>query len=104
MIRQEKRSSFPRFYFLGDEDLLELLGQSTKEQVIQSHLKKIFAGINSVIISNGFVESIKSLHGEIVKLNTPIKISKSIEVFKIIYDIMQMVWKICLRRIFFRNG
>lgn len=35
---------FPRFYFLGDDDLLEVLGQSTSPSVIQSHLKKLFAG------------------------------------------------------------
>lgn len=39
---QEKRSAFPRFYFLGDDDLLEILGQSTNPTVIQSHLKKLF--------------------------------------------------------------
>ncbi|RXG65512.1 Dynein heavy chain 2, axonemal, partial [Armadillidium vulgare] len=31
----EKRSSFPRFYFIGDDDLLEILGQSTNPEVIQ---------------------------------------------------------------------
>uniref|UniRef100_A0A183FTN2 DHC_N2 domain-containing protein n=1 Tax=Heligmosomoides polygyrus TaxID=6339 RepID=A0A183FTN2_HELPZ len=39
---EEKRSAFPRFYFLGDDDLLEILGQSTNPTVIQSHLKKLF--------------------------------------------------------------
>lgn len=39
-----KRSLFPRFYFLGDEDLLEILGQATRPQIIQSHLKKLFSG------------------------------------------------------------
>lgn len=41
---QEKRSAFPRFYFIGDDDLLEILGQATNPTVIQSHLKKLFAG------------------------------------------------------------
>ena len=41
---QEKRSAFPRFYFIGDDDLLEILGQATNPNVIQSHLKKLFAG------------------------------------------------------------
>ena len=32
---EEKRSAFPRFYFIGDDDLLEILGQSTDPNVIQ---------------------------------------------------------------------
>ena len=42
---EEKRSKFPRFYFIGDDDLLEILGQAKNPIVIQSHLKKLFAGI-----------------------------------------------------------
>lgn len=45
---EEKRGKFPRFYFLGDDDLLEILGQSQNPLVIQMHLKKLFAGINQV--------------------------------------------------------
>lgn len=45
---EEKRLKFPRFYFLGDDDLLEILGQSQNPQVIQMHLKKLFAGIHQV--------------------------------------------------------
>ena len=41
----------PRFYFLGDDDLLEILGQAQNPTVIQSHLKKLFQGINSVQFS-----------------------------------------------------
>jgi len=45
---EEKRGKFPRFYFLGDDDLLEILGQSQNPEVIQMHLKKLFAGIHKV--------------------------------------------------------
>jgi dynein heavy chain 2 len=41
-----------RFYFLGDDDLLEVLGQGASLAVIQPHLKKLFAGIHRVR-SNG---------------------------------------------------
>jgi hypothetical protein len=37
-----------RFYFLGDDDLLEVLGQGASLSVIQPHLKKLFAGISRV--------------------------------------------------------
>jgi len=42
---EEKRSKFSRFYFIGDDDLLEILGQAKNPLVIKSHLKKLFAGI-----------------------------------------------------------
>ncbi|GMT29042.1 hypothetical protein PFISCL1PPCAC_20339, partial [Pristionchus fissidentatus] len=48
---EDKRSAFSRFYFLGDDDLLEILGQSTNPTVIQQHLKKLFQGINRVIFN-----------------------------------------------------
>ena len=45
---EEKRQRFPRFYFIGDDDLLEILGQAKNAEVIQTHLKKLFAGIFKV--------------------------------------------------------
>jgi dynein heavy chain 2 len=45
---EQKRSIFSRFYFIGDDDLLEILGQAKNPVVIQSHLKKLFAGIYKV--------------------------------------------------------
>ena len=45
---EAKRSLMPRFYFIGDDDLLEILGQAKKPAIIQSHLKKLFQGIHKV--------------------------------------------------------
>ncbi|KAI9364365.1 dynein heavy chain and region D6 of dynein motor-domain-containing protein [Zopfochytrium polystomum] len=78
---EEKRSRFARFYFIGDEDLLEILGQAKNPAIIQNHLKKLFAGVHQV----GFDESMTaivsmiSLEGEVVQLKTPVKISADIE-------------------------
>ncbi|EGR34149.1 hypothetical protein IMG5_022750, partial [Ichthyophthirius multifiliis] len=65
---EEKRNKFPRFYFLGDDDLLEILGQSQNPTVIQMHLKKLFAGINKVDFNkdSSQILSIISSHKEIV--------------------------------------
>ena len=41
---EEKRSMLPRFYFIGDDDLLEILGQAKNPEVIQAHLKKLLLG------------------------------------------------------------
>jgi dynein heavy chain 2 len=47
-LLEEKRGRMPRFYFLGDDDLLEVLGQAREPSVMQAHLKKLFAGIHRV--------------------------------------------------------
>ena len=53
---EEKRLKFPRFYFLGDDDLLEILGQAKNPNIIQIHLKKLFAGIHTVQFSQNMDE------------------------------------------------
>ena len=79
---EEKRSAFPRFYFIGDDDLLEILGQATQPVVIQSHLKKLFAGIHTVVFSEEGREIIamKSLEGETVDLVHPVAVTTEVEV------------------------
>ncbi|XP_022659262.1 cytoplasmic dynein 2 heavy chain 1-like [Varroa destructor] len=81
-----KRSLFPRFYFLGDEDLLEILGQATRPQIIQSHLKKLFSGIHRVEFNDGGegglqIEAIISQEGESVRLEQPIRVVREVEVW-----------------------
>ncbi len=49
---ERERASFPRFYFVGDEDLLEIIGNSKNVARIQRHFKKMFAGIASVVLSD----------------------------------------------------
>lgn len=78
---EEKRSLFPRFYFIGDDDLLEILGQSTNPQVIRSHLKKLFQGIYDVDfnIDNQHIVNMKSLDGEVVSLRNQVLITPEVE-------------------------
>ncbi|KAL1260293.1 hypothetical protein QQF64_008120, partial [Cirrhinus molitorella] len=80
---EEKRSAFPRFYFIGDDDLLEILGQATNPTVIHTHLKKLFAGISSVEFDQSFqsITAMKSLEGETVPLQNTISISNDVEVW-----------------------
>ncbi|KAM4566457.1 cytoplasmic dynein 2 heavy chain 1 isoform 3-T3 [Odontesthes bonariensis] len=80
---EEKRSAFPRFYFIGDDDLLEILGQATNPSVIQSHLKKLFAGIHSVLFDEQceHIVAMCSLAGEVVQLRNVVRISSLVEVW-----------------------
>jgi dynein heavy chain 2 len=81
-LNKEKRGVFARFYFIGDDDMLEILGQATNPLVIQTHLKKLFAGIHKVKFDekNEYILAMKSLEGEHVQLTNKVKITHNVEV------------------------
>ena len=80
---EQKRSIFSRFYFIGDDDLLEILGQAKNPAVIQTHLKKLFAGIYKVEFdkNNTQIISMISSANEYVKLRNPVRISDDVELW-----------------------
>ncbi|KAH9121826.1 hypothetical protein AeMF1_006616 [Aphanomyces euteiches] len=66
---ERQRAAFPRFYFVGDEDLLEMIGNSKEPRQIQRHLNKMFAGVAAFeIADNGATTGLVSKEDETVRL------------------------------------
>lgn len=76
---EKERSAFARFYFLADEDLLEILGNSKDLTRIQPHLKKMFAATNRVILSESGnqITGISSKEDEKISFAEPIDLAEN---------------------------
>ncbi|XP_058460067.1 cytoplasmic dynein 2 heavy chain 1 [Malaya genurostris] len=76
-----KRNAFSRFYFLSDDDLLELLGQSSKETIIQKHIRKLFPGIYRLLIDDSGTRIVAycSEEGDELRLANCITITTTVE-------------------------
>ncbi|XP_058067024.1 cytoplasmic dynein 2 heavy chain 1 [Anopheles bellator] len=76
-----KRDAFARFYFLSDDDLLELLGQSAKESIVQRHIRKLLPGVARVVLTtDGHLTGIASEEGDQLTLSEPITIAAPVPV------------------------
>ncbi|EDV24404.1 uncharacterized protein TRIADDRAFT_24890 [Trichoplax adhaerens] len=71
---ERERASFPRFYFVGDEDLLDIIGNSKNVTKLQKHFKKMFAGVAALIINEDetAIKGIVSREGEEVMYLNPV--------------------------------
>ena len=50
-LLETKRGAFSRFYFLANDDLFELLGNSKNPDKVNKHIKKCFEGIKKLNIT-----------------------------------------------------
>ncbi|KAL8907361.1 MAG: hypothetical protein Q9207_001479 [Kuettlingeria erythrocarpa] len=74
---ERERTSFPRFYFVGDEDLLEIIGNSNDIVRISKHFKKMFAGISGLLLDQeAVILGFSSKEGETVLLKKAISLAK----------------------------
>lgn len=74
---EKQRQLFPRFYFLGNEDLLEIVGNSHDIGVVERHFKSLFSGIAGSVYHGDKIISILSAEGEEVRLSQPVIINKN---------------------------
>lgn len=77
---EKQRRDFSRFYFLGDDDLLEIMGNSSEPGKVLPHVPKMFAGIAGAkqsyddLPENAItrLDAMLSKDGEVVPFHNPI--------------------------------
>jgi len=79
---EKKRRAFPRFFFLSDDELLQILSQTKDPRAVQPHLRKCFENIAKLDFEdNNLITAMYSAEGERIPLAKPFIPEGNVEVW-----------------------
>lgn len=83
---ETKRREFPRFYFVSDTEVLNILSQGSDPAMVQNHLPSLFDGITNIEFDTPekkFISKILCVYSEAskeeLKLCNPVRVEQKIE-------------------------
>merc|ERR1719174_2317414 len=79
---QSKRVAFPRFFFLSNDELLEILAQARRPQAVQPHLRKCFDALVKLKFASdkgADINGMVSGEGEEIPFYKPLKARGNVE-------------------------
>lgn len=87
---ETKRMAFPRFYFLSNDELLEILSQTRDPHAVQPHMSKCFDAIKRIKFGEG--RNVKEILGfldpaeEYVPLETSVRAEGAVETWLLAFE------------------
>lgn len=81
-----KRQSFPRFYFLSNDELLEILSKASKLEEVEPHLRKCFEGLvklymgpDKTVNTSNLILGMVSPENQVVPIVRPVTAKGNVE-------------------------